>query len=110
MCRSSHNKDEIAYHPSRHKVEWLPEIAASILWSTLTRFCVIMSGNKTVLCSFPARPDGMCTRFGIHCAYAHGEDDIRRPMVLNQGRPAGAARGQLPHEWHHSCVAGSQQT
>ena len=59
-CRYSHNKEEIAYHPSRY---------------------------KTQLCSYPARPDGVCTRFGLHCAYAHGEDDIRRPILLKQGMP-----------------------
>ena len=59
-CRYSHNKEEIAYHPSRY---------------------------KTQPCSYPARADGVCTRFGIHCAYAHGEDDIRKPIVLKQGMP-----------------------
>ena len=59
-CRYSHNKEEIAYHPSRY---------------------------KTQPCSYPARADGICTRFGLHCAYAHGEDDIRRPILLKQGMP-----------------------
>ena len=43
--------------------------------------------RQTAPCSYPARPDGVCTRFGLHCAYAHGEDDIRRPIVLKQGMP-----------------------
>jgi hypothetical protein len=39
-CRYAHNKEEIAYHPSRF---------------------------KTQLCSYVARADGVCSRFGIHC-------------------------------------------
>ena len=59
-CRYSHCKEEIAYHPSRY---------------------------KTQPCSYPARPDGVCTRFGAHCAYAHGEEELRKPIVLKQGMP-----------------------
>ena len=70
-CRYSHNKEEIAYHPSRY---------------------------KTQPCSYPARADGVCTRFGIHCAYAHGEDDIRKPIVLKQGMPHKLVQSNEPHD------------
>lgn len=53
-------KEEIAYHPSRF---------------------------KTQQCSYPLRADGSCSRFGQHCAFSHGIDDVRKPIVLKQGMP-----------------------
>ena len=41
-CRYAHNKEEIAYHPSRYKSQ---------------------------RCSYPLRADGSCSRFGLHCAF-----------------------------------------
>lgn len=53
-------KEEIAYHPSRY---------------------------KTQRCSYPLRADGSCSRFGLHCAFSHGDNDVRKPIVLKQGMP-----------------------
>jgi hypothetical protein len=59
-CRYAHNKEEIAYHPSRY---------------------------KTQACAYPTDASGVCIRFGMHCAFAHGDDDLRKPIVLQQGLP-----------------------
>ena len=58
-CRYAHCKEEIAYHPSRF---------------------------KSAQCSYPLRADGSCSRFGLHCAFSHGEADMRKAIVLKQVR------------------------
>jgi hypothetical protein len=60
-CRYAHCKEEIAYHPSRY---------------------------KSAPCSYPLNSQGVCTRFGAHCAFAHSEiEPCRKPILLKQGMP-----------------------
>lgn len=61
-CEFAHTKQEIRYHPHKFK----------------TRFC-----------SHPIVPaTGFCSKYGVHCHYAHGANDIRlsidQPFIQNQ--------------------------
>lgn len=80
-CRFAHSTEEVIYHPSKY---------------------------KTQLCSHPLAVDesgrSHCTGYGIHCAKAHGESDLRTPIFEEADDSGGTSTRQYTMEDFYTFV------
>lgn len=63
-CRFAHSKEEVIYHPSKYKTQLCPHRLKRTVGS---------NGKEAWVCG----------GYGIHCAKAHGKDDLRLPVFEN---------------------------
>jgi len=99
QCRFAHSKEEVIYHPSKYKTQLCPH--------PLRKVSVIKQpGNVISMASETssrACKDGkaydmlVCAGYGIHCARAHGQSDLRHPVFENCSKKAPAARPLYPN-------------
>jgi len=83
-CRFAHSKEEVIYHPSKYKTQLCPHRLKKV------QVMVPSDGNGSNL-SPGISPNGeektremwVCAGYGIHCAKAHGKDDLRLPVFEN---------------------------
>mmetsp|Transcript_7801 Transcript_7801/g.11077 ORF Transcript_7801/g.11077 Transcript_7801/m.11077 type:complete len:639 (+) Transcript_7801:160-2076(+) len=82
-CRFAHSKEEVIYHPSKYKTQLCPHRLKKV--QVIQQPGGVPNQADSSMGGIEGKTKEMwvCAGYGIHCAKAHGKDDLRLPVFEN---------------------------
>mmetsp|Transcript_8118 Transcript_8118/g.12253 ORF Transcript_8118/g.12253 Transcript_8118/m.12253 type:complete len:573 (+) Transcript_8118:64-1782(+) len=82
-CRFAHSKEEVIYHPSKYKTQLCPHRLKKVFVTKDMGYFPDQNAKKEEDTKGKPREMWVCSGYGIHCAKAHGKEDLRLPVFEN---------------------------
>eukprot|EP00466_Bigelowiella_natans_P021527 jgi/Bigna1/72851/fgenesh1_pg.21_\ len=110
-CRFAHSKEEVIYHPSKYKTQLCPHRLKKVQVIRQPGGVPNQANESNSMDGGSPSADGkttemwVCAGYGIHCAKAHGKDDLRLPVFENCSKEMPVKPMPPPSHQHYRSVA-----